>query len=135
MNFKKEIENLLNALKNLGYDRRKIEQELGYGENYIDQALSRGGNKKLLNGLDRLQKSILQNATPVIPLSKDLLMSIIEQAASNRAFVTIILREFAPLYADFHKTTIEDAERRLQSLIRRESDKLFDLLVNKWDVK
>ena len=53
MDFKENIELLLKNLRTLGYDRRKIEKELGYDEKYIDQVLSKGGNKKFLANLER----------------------------------------------------------------------------------
>lgn len=45
MDYKKEIEKLLNDLKSKGIDREKVEKDIGMSKNYIDQALSRGGNK------------------------------------------------------------------------------------------
>lgn len=61
MELKKEIEKLLELLSHSGFDRSKIEKELAYSENYIDQALSRGGNTKLLSRLKVLEKSLLRN--------------------------------------------------------------------------
>lgn len=54
MEFKKQIELTLNALKKLGLERRAIEKQLGYAEYYIDQVLSKGGNKKVLASLQQL---------------------------------------------------------------------------------
>lgn len=64
MNFKKDIETLLERLKNKGYTRGEIETELGYAENYIDQALSKGGNRRFLNALGNLDKRLLTKAIP-----------------------------------------------------------------------
>lgn len=58
MDFKKEIINVLEILKTYGLDRRKVEQQLGYKEFYLDQALSKGGNQKLLMHLNRLSGDI-----------------------------------------------------------------------------
>lgn len=41
MDIKKEIETILDQLKNAGIDRSKIEEDLGYSPNYITQILSR----------------------------------------------------------------------------------------------
>lgn len=60
MEIKKETERLLSDLKNLGIGRKEIEEEFGYSPNYISQALSKGGNEKLLLNL----KKMLQNARP-----------------------------------------------------------------------
>lgn len=62
MEFKKEIEVTLERLKNLGFSRDKIEEELEYSENYIDQTLARGGNKRFLKALTDLEKRLLQKA-------------------------------------------------------------------------
>lgn len=65
MDRKKEIETLLNSLKQNGYSRSKIETELNYSENYIDQQLSKGGNNKFLLALRRLHSTVLEKATDV----------------------------------------------------------------------
>jgi hypothetical protein len=54
MKHKKEIEKLLQDLKDVGWGRKEIEAEFEYNPNYISQALSRGGNEKLLNNLKKL---------------------------------------------------------------------------------
>lgn len=54
MEFKEEIQKLLLDLKTEGIDRREIENQLGYSAFYIDQAISKGGNQKLLNSLKLL---------------------------------------------------------------------------------
>lgn len=46
MNYKDLITELLVEFKSQGYDRRTLERELGYSENYLDQILSKGGNEK-----------------------------------------------------------------------------------------
>jgi hypothetical protein len=58
MNFKEEIKNVLNDLKILGYDRRRVEKELRYSEKTIDQSLSRGGNEKMLEALKDLLATV-----------------------------------------------------------------------------
>lgn len=61
MVLKKEIELLLEKLKEAGYDRGRIEKELNYSENYIDQTLSKGGNKRFLDALRGFASRVLQN--------------------------------------------------------------------------
>lgn len=63
MNYKKDIETILNSLKNYGYDRTRIEKEANYSENYIDQQLSKGGNKRFVNSLKQFRDRILQKTT------------------------------------------------------------------------
>lgn len=48
MDYKEETLKLLEDLKILGFDRRTIEKEMKYNDGYLDQAISRGGNNKLL---------------------------------------------------------------------------------------
>lgn len=69
MELKKEIERLLFDLKVLGWTRKDVEQEYAYSPNYITQALSKGGNDKLLYNLTRLIERIKseQNAKPSAP--------------------------------------------------------------------
>lgn len=64
MDFKPQIETLLKTLKDKGVDRSQIEEDLGYSENYIDQMLAKGGNKRFLS---TLEKYVLQKATPPPP--------------------------------------------------------------------
>lgn len=47
MEVRDEIEKLLIELKNKGIDRRKVERDLGLSVNYLDQSLSRGGNRSI----------------------------------------------------------------------------------------
>lgn len=65
MPIKENIEKLLIELKNNGIDRRRIETDLDLSENYIDQALSRGGNKKLYNRIKQYSESqnVIDNYT------------------------------------------------------------------------
>ncbi|WP_343668690.1 hypothetical protein [Chitinophaga sp.] len=58
MELKKEIEKLLIDLKNYNWGRKEIEEEFGYNPNYISQALSRGGNDKLLGNLKKLKSRV-----------------------------------------------------------------------------
>lgn len=64
MNYKKEIETLLETLKELGISRGKIEQELDYADNYIDQVLSKGGNRKFWLRLKNYTNEMLQKEIP-----------------------------------------------------------------------
>jgi hypothetical protein len=59
MDDKEEILKLLDSLKEMGFDRRQIEQELDYRSEYLDQIISKGGNKKILG---RLQKFYLEKS-------------------------------------------------------------------------
>lgn len=68
---KNAIEKLLNDLKSQGISRRKIEQDMGYAPHYLDVALSKGGNEKLLIRLQAYQKEVLgKEISPQDTLSK-----------------------------------------------------------------
>src|ERR1700744_400647 len=57
---KQAILDLLQELKDLGKDRRTIETELKYSPNYIDQALSKGGNKRFYEALLRYRDVVTE---------------------------------------------------------------------------
>lgn len=61
MEYKKQIEEVLDSLKAAGFDRAQIEEDMGYSENYIDQTLSKGGNKKFLKAMVIYRMAMLQN--------------------------------------------------------------------------
>lgn len=65
MDYKKQIEEVLDSLKAAGFDRGKIEEDMDYSVNYIDQVLSKGGNKKFLKAMIIYRMAMLQN-----PISK-----------------------------------------------------------------
>ena len=64
MDFKKETQKLLDFLKSKGKDRRTIENDLGLAEKYLDQALAKGSNKKLVDRLQMYKEAILQKEIP-----------------------------------------------------------------------
>ena len=74
-NIKQNMENALFHLKKLGWERGRIEEHLGYSEEYIDQSLSKGGSKKLL----KLLENLLENATLQKNVSSDSLKSTVAE--------------------------------------------------------
>lgn len=62
MDYKKEIQKLLDFLKKAGHSRADIEEKLGHSENYIDQSLARGGNIKLLRAIQLYKEVVLSKA-------------------------------------------------------------------------
>lgn len=71
MDYKKEIQNLLLELKQSGIERPEIEEELGVGNNYIDQVLSRGGNKLAYTKLKLFHDLRINIATKVAESNSD----------------------------------------------------------------
>lgn len=73
MNYREEIEKLLNLLKAHGYGRRKIEADFEYSPKSIDQILAKNGNPKFLAALRIyciavLPKTILGEESPIPPV-------------------------------------------------------------------
>jgi vacuolar-type H+-ATPase subunit I/STV1 len=117
MAYKKEIETLLVELKliNPKYDRRWVERELQYSEKYIDQQLSKGGNLKLLQALQRLQKAIReqgkeQQIVPVESNQKE------KKDMSAEEFIKALNRviDLAQITVRAKDETIEQLKERLQ---------------------
>jgi hypothetical protein len=88
MELKKEIELLLEKLKEVGYNRGRIEKELGYSDNYINQTLSKGGNKRFLVALHRLQSNVLQN--PIQNIVQDSGVDYVKQGNEHWPFIELI---------------------------------------------
>jgi hypothetical protein len=60
VSIKTDIEALLKELKQQGKDRRTIERELSYSDHYIDQLLSKGGNKRFYGALKHYYDMLVQ---------------------------------------------------------------------------
>jgi hypothetical protein len=57
---KQAILDLLRELRGLGKDRRTVEKDLHYSPNYIDQALSKGGNERFYLALKRYREALAE---------------------------------------------------------------------------
>jgi hypothetical protein len=62
VNLKAEMLKVLGELTRKGWTRTTIERKLNYSDNYIDQQLSKGGNKRVLHALNELNAEPLQKA-------------------------------------------------------------------------
>ncbi|SFW16793.1 hypothetical protein [Chitinophaga sancti] len=93
MELKNEIKKLLEDLEKCGWGRREIEKELEYNDNYLAQAMSKGGNIKLLNKLKKLLDRVsIESPTdePVVTVHRSiiieaLLRNVLKQIARDRA--------------------------------------------------
>jgi regulator of replication initiation timing len=83
MDYKKQIEEVLDSLKAAGFDRSRIEEDMDYSVNYIDQVLSKGGNKKFLKAMIIYRMAMLQNPTSKSNTSDDK-ERLIQQIESRR---------------------------------------------------
>jgi phage repressor protein C with HTH and peptisase S24 domain len=63
MDYKAAILSVLKLLENEGYSRDEIEQEVGASANWIDQVISRGGNKQALTRLENFHKAVAKRNT------------------------------------------------------------------------
>lgn len=76
MSYKERAESLLLILKKKGFDRRTLEKELGYSEKSIDQILSKGGNKKFVENLERFIKASPDSESREVQLLNKLIDSL-----------------------------------------------------------
>lgn len=95
MDFKQESERLLELLRIEGVDRRKIEKDLGYSENYIDQVLSKGSNKKFVTTLSTYYNN--KKFEPPKEITPD-----------DRAIIQVLLLEVAKLKSKIYGTPVDD---------------------------
>ena len=99
--YKKEIEKILEILDAKGVKRDKIEKDLVYSENYIDQVLSKGGNRRILKKL----QTYLEEKQYALP--KDGL-------ADDRATIQMLILEVAKLKSKIFGISVEDAIEELR---------------------
>jgi hypothetical protein len=65
-NLKPEMKKILDELEGKGWSRDAIEEKLNYSENYIDQQLSKGSNKRFLKAITDLNNTLLEKATSTV---------------------------------------------------------------------
>jgi hypothetical protein len=87
MNYKKDIENLLFDLKSSGIDRSKIEHDLHYSPNYIDQVVAKGGNKRFYEALKSYSDRILQKTTAKNNIGKEFITGEVDMPYPNKDFI------------------------------------------------
>lgn len=135
MNFKKEIEMLLISLKKLNIDRRMIERDLDYRENYIDQLLSKGGNKLFLKRLKKyhIAKSNISTINVTGDLGKEIGL-LKEREIYNSASIAVLEQMIEKVVSDQtgksialvsgeRKQATEMEAMRLLGVLRKRSDK------------
>lgn len=71
MDYKKEIQTLLDLLKSLGIQRSQIEKDLDYAEKYITQQLAKGGNERLYKAILKYRNNIIHRMDAKSNPSKD----------------------------------------------------------------
>lgn len=113
MDYKKEMENALSHLESKGFDRRTIEKKLGYAENYIDQALSKGGNAKVIKKLQAL-------AEGPSPLDVDMGIAM----RKTQAICEIILSTAGEILAKNTGTSVTVVQEQLETLVRKRINNL-----------
>lgn len=131
MNYKEEMQKLLLSLKELGYDRRSIEKDLDYHYGYIDKILSKGGNKKIFQ---RLEKYLVEKSnTNEVVVEKigeagkeisDLRIKSLETQEIFNVLIPAIThlsaesqeKEFAEVFASLHRAIDSEFERLKNTL-------------------
>lgn len=106
MEIKEEIESVLASLKKAGYERGRIEKDLEYSENYIDQTLSKGGNRKFLRSLKNYAERVLQKT--ITPLDEPPFSHVNEEPVEYKK--TGIQEEYLALL----KKTIADKDKNIE---------------------
>jgi hypothetical protein len=101
MDYKKELQKLIDALDAKGVTREKVEKDLRYSENYIDKVLSKGGNSRAYNKI----KTYLEEKQYALP--KDGL-------AEDRATIQVLIMEVAKLKSRIYGISVEDAIEELR---------------------
>lgn len=104
MNLKEQLEEILDFLKKRGITRSEIEDDLNYSENYIDQALSKGGNKRFLKALEKYKSDILQNAIKMgsrgTQLIKEILIEEANKGGTDGKYVALMEERIKELKED-----------------------------------
>lgn len=98
MDYKKQIEEVLDSLKAAGFDRGKIEEDMDYSVNYIDQVLSKGGNKKFLKAMIIYRMAMLQN--PIAKSNMDDKERLIQQIEDRRKDAEKVAEKMEQHYED-----------------------------------
>lgn len=101
MDYKKELQKLVDTLDAKGVGRDKIEKDLRYSENYIDKVLSKGGNSRVYLKV----KTYLEEKQYALP--KDGL-------ADDRATIQMLILEVAKLKSKIFGISVEDAIEELR---------------------
>jgi hypothetical protein len=101
MDYKRELQVLLDTLSAKGVTRDIIEKDLRYSENYIDKVLSKGGNSRVYTKV----KTYLDQKQYAMP--KDGL-------AEDRAIIQTLIVEVAKLKSKIYGIKFEDAVEELR---------------------
>lgn len=118
MELKEEIEKVLESLRKAGYDRAAIEKELDYSVNYIDQVLSKGGNRRFLNAIKKLKAQVLQKAIPDSnPISMVGEPPTLYERLLPVGNLKITLQDYIDLLKSIHSKE-EEREKELLSIIK-----------------
>lgn len=126
MNYKEEIQKILLSLKKQGYDRRSIEQEMGYKEHSIDQILSKGGNKTFLR---HLEKFFVEKSNKTITGNADVgeeLNRLIELSIKHEAEIEVLRLLIVNILAVQRGKEFPSVEEEVIQAMRMRSDRLFD---------
>ncbi len=121
MDLKEKIEKLLLNLKKLGFDRRIIEQDLGYSANYIDRTFSKGGTIKFLNALEKYyqDKTKSEKGDALYNTNEERIIALEIQ-------IQVLLHTIAQLNSKLNNEPIATSYLDLQRLLDKEIKKHMD---------
>ena len=96
----------------MGWERKDIEEELSYSENYISQQLSRGGNKKMFNSIGGLLKRVSAGKY----VEYDMAAGIKKIEAMNQ----VILTALAEILAKQNNSLASTVKGELENLVNKQ---------------
>lgn len=105
MDYKKEMQNILDELKKKNHSRRKIEQYFGYADRSLDQILSKGGNEIVLSKLREYKRLVDEDKLSI-------------DTAVEHALIHLLLLEIAKLKSKIYGISIDDAVDELEKNAR-----------------
>lgn len=125
MDFKELIKNQLEILKSLGKSRRDIEKDLNYQPKYLDQALAKGGNKRLLQSLKKYTSEIEKNSTLQNEKS-DSWEPPADDLIGDRIVLKTVVNHILKIEAVLYNRSLEDVRRDF----KLDTSLLFDQLAD-----
>ncbi len=118
MDYKKQLESLLNDLNAAGVSRGEIEQKYEYAENYLDQALSNKANKKIVAAVAFYKEFILLQKS----ISGDLILADPAAMEKIRFTANVLANKIEGLNATVEE--IQEFLLKLQGLKDKSSNKV-----------
>lgn len=131
MDYKKSIESVLESLRNAGWERKDLEEELDYSENYITQQLSKGGNARLLKTLQKTLQKATSGELKKSPKQHTLKAETGTFTLSPRDAINVYQRmaEQSEQHARYMARQAEDHTRRVAEQAEMHAQRLENIII------